>query len=282
MAETQGPDGRLTDTGAAGPTSSGDPVVPEGATEPSGAGVPSAVTPGGGAPTGVTPGVGKPGAGTQSVTAESGPILEQHDGGPSVPPTPEAVVDLVHRIEASEGLDRPAEVVEKVANAVAPAGPVHDALTGTWLGHALHPLMTDFPLGMWLSASLLDFVGGKASRTASRRLVGLGVLAAVPTAATGLAEWLHVDRASRRVGVVHANSNSLGLVLYTASYLARRRGHHFRGVALAVGGGMAASFGGYLGGHLSIARKAGTLDERFAEPANGAEPATGGEPGLGS
>jgi uncharacterized membrane protein len=184
--------------------------------------------------------------------------------GPSTPP---ALVETVHRIEASEAWDGPGRVVERLARAVAPPGRAHDVLTGTWLGHAVHPLLTDVPLGMWMSGSLLDFVGGRSARPAARRLIGLGVAAAVPTAATGLAEWLHVDRPARRVGVVHANANTIGLALYGASFVARRRGHHLRGVALGVAGGLAAIAGGYLGGHLTLARKAGSRDPRFALPA---------------
>ena len=260
MADSEGHSERLTGTGEGGSTSPGNPASPTGPD--------TAATPG---PLAATPtGTSAP-TSTESPApisaAEGGTLADRHEGGRAIPPTPQAVVDMVHRIEASEGLDRPAGVVEKVANAVARPGAAHDALTGKWLGHALHPLMTDIPLGMWMSASLLDLVGGRASRKASRRLVGLGIVAAVPTAATGLAEWLHVDRASRRVGVVHANSNSLGLVLYTASYLARRRGHHMRGAVLGIGGGLAATFGGYLGAHLTIARKAGTRDDRFVQPA---------------
>ena len=42
-----------------------------------------------------------------------------------------------------------------------PDGPVKDALSGTWLGHALHPLLTDLPIGTWTSAVLLDWLGGQ-------------------------------------------------------------------------------------------------------------------------
>jgi uncharacterized membrane protein len=180
---------------------------------------------------------------------------------------PSALVEAMHRIEGSPALDRPADVVERLARAVVRPGATEDALTGAWLGHALHPLLTDIPLGTWLSASLLDLVGGRAARPAARRLIGIGILNALPTAATGLAEWLQADRAARRVGVVHAHANTVGLLLYGASYRARRKGRHLRGVALGMAGGMAAIAGGYLGGHLSLARKAGYRDPRFAVPA---------------
>jgi uncharacterized membrane protein len=127
--------------------------------------------------------------------------------------------------------------------------------------------MTDFPLGTWMSASLLDLVGGRSARPAAQRLVGFGVAAAIPTAATGLAEWLRVDRATRRVGVVHATVNTTAMALYAASFVARRRGRHGPAVALGITGGVTATIGGYFGGHLSLARKAGTRDPRLAEPA---------------
>jgi len=184
------------------------------------------------------------------------------------PRTPSALVEAMHRIEGSAILDRPAEVVERLARAVVRPGATEDALTGAWLGHALHPLLTDIPLGTWLSASLLDVVGGRAARPAARRLIGIGILNALPTAATGLAEWLQTDRPARRVGVVHAQANTVGLLLYGASYRARRNGRHLRGVALGMAGGIAAMAGGYLGGHLSLARKAGYRDPRFAVPAD--------------
>lgn len=207
-----------------------------------------------------TVGVAPGSAGTAAATDAPG-----HD----VPDVPPALVELVQRIEGASALDRPGAAVERLARAVARPGPARDALTGTWLGHALHPLMTDFPLGLWLSTSLLDLVGGRRSRPAAQRLLAFGVLAAVPTAATGLAEWLYVDRPARRVGVVHAGVNTMALALYTASLRARWRGRHGRGVLLGIAGGLTATAGGYLGGHLTLARKEGSRDPRFAVPAGG-------------
>ena len=125
-------------------------------------------------------------------------------------------------------------------------------LSGQWLGHAFHPLLTDIPLGCWTSASLLDLVGGRSARSASRRLVGLGVLTSLPTAAAGLSDWAHIDRRSQRVGVVHAAANGAVLALFGASYLARRRGRHGGGVALGMAGGVVAIYSGFLGGHLTL------------------------------
>jgi uncharacterized membrane protein len=204
----------------------------------------------------------------------AGPQAAAGPGGEAVPPVRSPLVDAVTHIEDNAGLDAPAEAVERLATAVVRPGPVESALTGRWMGHALHPLMTDLPIGFWTSSFVLDLVGGKASRKASDRLLLLGILAAVPTAATGLAEFLGTDKRSRRVGVVHANANTVGLALYTASYVARKRGRRGRGVALALAGSTLATVGGFLGGHLAIGRKAGTSDvERDTGPAVVAPPA---------
>ena len=131
-------------------------------------------------------------------------------------------------------------------------------LQGRWLGHALHPLLTDVPLGCWLSANLLDLLGGRRSRPAAQRLVGLGLMAVPPTMATGWADWSTIeDDGPRRVGVVHAVGNAAVGSLYFLSWRARRRGRHLRGAALGLTGGLLAMGTGYLGGHLSFARGAG-------------------------
>ena len=141
-----------------------------------------------------------------------------------------------------------------------------NALRGAWFGHALHPVLTDFPLGAWMSASVLDLVGGRTARRASRRLIGFGLMVAAPTAAAGLAEWQATTGTARRVGVVHASVNGTATALYASSWIARRRGHHARGVLLGIAGGLVATLGGYFGGHLSLVREIGTVDPALEEP----------------
>ena len=186
---------------------------------------------------------------------------------PQEPPAtaaPPALVDALRRLEASPVLDRAARPLAAAAGRVLRSPSVADGLRGAWLGHALHPLLTDFPLGAWSSASFLDLFGGRAARPAARRLVGFGLLASLPTALSGLAERQSVPgRGARRVGVVHAAVNSAATVLYGCSWVARRRGRHGRAVALGVAGGVVATAAGYLGGHLSLVRKLGTADPDF-------------------
>lgn len=168
--------------------------------------------------------------------------------------------DAVRRLESDDRWDPVADSLTDAAEPLT-SGTAGSVLRGEWLGHALHPLMTDLPIGCWTSSMLLDLVGGRRSRAASRRLVGLGVLTALPTAATGLVELSTIeDRRIRRVAAVHALGNTVALGMYAASYSARRRQHHLRGVALGMAGGTVASVTGFLGGHMSFARGAGVQD----------------------
>jgi nitrite reductase/ring-hydroxylating ferredoxin subunit len=166
---------------------------------------------------------------------------------------PYRLAEEVERAEALDSIARPAS--KAVANAI-PHGPLKDLLSGTFLGHPLHPLLTDVPLGAWFSAIALDVVGGKAAEDAADKLVGIGVLAAFPTVASGLSDWSDFLGGERRVGFVHAVANAVALACFGSSYVARRRGARGKGRFLSLLGGAAMSAGGYLGGHLSFAQGA--------------------------
>jgi nitrite reductase/ring-hydroxylating ferredoxin subunit len=121
------------------------------------------------------------------------------------------------------------------------------------------------PIGSWLAATFLDFAGGRASRPAAQRLIAFGAVAALPTAFTGASDWVDTTGAERRVGLVHAAMNYTALATYTASWLARRRGRHTRGVALAIAGLSVLGIGGWLGGHLSYALGVGVDTTAFEQ-----------------
>jgi uncharacterized membrane protein len=150
------------------------------------------------------------------------------------------------------GLDRGVDVLERVAGRVAPPGPRRAALQGDWLGHPVHPALTDLVIGFWTSAFVLDLLPVRRLRAASDAFVALGLAAALPTVATGLADWTALDRENRRIGVVHAGANAAATGCYALSLLARVRGRRVRGVALSTLGAAAATVGGYLGGHLAF------------------------------
>lgn len=168
------------------------------------------------------------------------------------------LLDLMGRLEGDERLDRVAETMRKAARPIAD-GPMGPVLRGEWLGHALHPLLTDLPLGCWSSAAMLDLVGGKGARRAAQKLVGMGVAWSLPTMASGASEWPTLrDPRVRRVAAAHAAGNVGVTLCYYWSWRARRKGHHLRGIAFGMAGGLGALATGYTGGHLSLTRRAGT------------------------
>jgi uncharacterized membrane protein len=179
------------------------------------------------------------------------------------------IVDLTLRLEETNGLDRPVQALEPLVESVFGREPQGSVLRGEWLGHALHPLLTDVTLGTWTSASLLDLVGGAGSRAAAQRLVAAGLLAAGPTAWTGWAEWSTAGPREKRVGLVHAVTNAVAIGTYAASWSARRRGRYAKGVGLAMAGAAVAGVGGYLGGHLAAARKVGSHHPVFSDEGQG-------------
>jgi nitrite reductase/ring-hydroxylating ferredoxin subunit/uncharacterized membrane protein len=178
-----------------------------------------------------------------------------------------ALRQAVGRVEQAAVLDGPGKAVQHAVNAATRPTPLKNALNGTWLGHPAHPLFTDLPLGAWSAGVTLDWIGGKAGRKAADRLIALGCLAAIPTAATGAAQYSDFnDGPSRRVGLVHAAANVAALGLFTASWLARRRGQRWRGKALGLAGVAAQSAGGWLGGYLAYDLGLGVKRTAFQQP----------------
>jgi nitrite reductase/ring-hydroxylating ferredoxin subunit/uncharacterized membrane protein len=180
-----------------------------------------------------------------------------------------AAHDVVDRLAELEQLDQPAKLVGKSVRDAIPAGPVKDALSGSWMGHALHPLLTDLPIGTWTSAVLLDWLGGQSGRRAADRLIGLGIAFTLPTAVTGMTEWADSevgDEHVRRVGLIHAVSNVGATALFGASLAARKSGARGAGKALALAGAGILGASGYLGGHLSYAKGIGVDQTAFEEP----------------
>jgi nitrite reductase/ring-hydroxylating ferredoxin subunit len=175
-------------------------------------------------------------------------------------------VESLGRVEA---LDAPASAVSGWVRKAIPKGPVKDAVSGTWLGHALHPLLTDLPNGFWTSAVVLDWLGGGDAEDAADRLVALGVASTVPAIVTGANDWADTTVANatvRRVGLVHALANAAATSLFAGSLAARRRGARGTGRLLALAGVGVMGASGHLGGHLSFAEAVG-VDQTVFEAA---------------
>ncbi|MFC9556116.1 DUF2231 domain-containing protein [Rhodococcus sp. NPDC056960] len=132
------------------------------------------------------------------------------------------------------------------------AGPL---LRGSWLGHPVHPVLVSLPIGAWIGATVFDLA--LRDHVGARRLIGLGLLATPPTLMTGWADWAERDTRQRRVGLIHAEANAVGVVAMLASYLRRRHGTDARAIATSTAGLLAIGIGGALGGHLTYAMGAG-------------------------
>jgi nitrite reductase/ring-hydroxylating ferredoxin subunit/uncharacterized membrane protein len=174
--------------------------------------------------------------------------------------TAPALHDLAERVGELTPLDPIGRTIGKTVRNLVPPGPVKDALSGTWLGHALHPLLTDLPIGTWTSATMLDLVGGEDAAGAADTLITIGIVVSLPTLWTGWTEYGDSevgDPRVRRIGIVHAASNGTALACYIASLGARRRGRRGRGTVLGLAGAAALGVGGFFGGHLSYAKGVG-------------------------
>ena len=167
----------------------------------------------------------------------------------------------IDRIGDAKVLDAVADQVDHLVRPVLEPTQVKNALSGTWLGHRLHPLLTDITIGSFTGAALVDVLAPRHGRIA-RRLIGVGIMSALPTAASGMSDWIDVYEDGRRIGLVHMAGNSLGLVLFTRSWLRRRQGG-MKGRLSSVLGLAVLSISGYLGGHLTYVRGVGVDHTAF-------------------
>lgn len=133
---------------------------------------------------------------------------------------------------------------------------LHDLLDGTWFGAPLHPALTDVPIGSWVAAFALDAVGELTDSPAIARAADaallVGVVGALPTAATGAGDWRDLTGEQRRIATLHAVLNTVGLGLTVASLAQRARGHRGSGRALSATGMAVSGLAAHLGGALSF------------------------------
>ncbi|MBY8882298.1 Rieske 2Fe-2S domain-containing protein [Actinacidiphila acidipaludis] len=167
---------------------------------------------------------------------------------------PGTVLALMGRLEQAESLDGLVEIVRRAVRSV-PLGKGRDALHGRWLGHPVHPVLVQVPMGAWLSSAVLDWVPG--SRHASTLLIAVGLAGAGPAVLAGLVDWAELEREQTRVGLLHAALNATAVGCYAYSLVARLTGHHLRGRALALAGLCAVGAGGAVGGHLAYRQASG-------------------------
>ena len=159
-------------------------------------------------------------------------------------------MQLFSRLEQASALDG---VASKLTAAISSTPQrLRDALHGVWLGHSLHPVLVQAPVGAFISAGVLDLM--PATRRAATTLIAFGTATTLPAVAAGWVDWSALTKDKQRPGLVHASANVVAIGLYAASLVARSRGRSGR--ALSYAGLSVAGLGAYIGGHISYARGA--------------------------
>jgi nitrite reductase/ring-hydroxylating ferredoxin subunit len=129
---------------------------------------------------------------------------------------------------------------------------------GRWLGHPLHPALSDLPIGFWAGSALLDLADRDPAPEGGLDPAGLftaaGIAAAIATAATGVVDWTVSDDQDRRVGLFHGVLNTAALGLQGMSLAARLAGHRGTARGLGTAGLAVTGAAAYLGGHLVFAK----------------------------
>jgi nitrite reductase/ring-hydroxylating ferredoxin subunit/uncharacterized membrane protein len=138
---------------------------------------------------------------------------------------------------------------------------VKDMLNGTWLGHSVHPVLTDIPIGAWSGTMLLDLVSlndeSEGLANGADLSLAIGLLGATGAAVTGVTDWSDLDGTDRRVGLMHGLLNGTITVMYLISLVLRRTGQRRAGIAWSTTGYLASLFSAYLGGELVFAKGVG-------------------------
>ena len=170
------------------------------------------------------------------------------------------------KISEQTWIDRAADPIQRVMEPAFHRVPVvASVLHGEWLGHPLHAALTDIPVGAWSTGfvfDLADVLGAtRRLRGAADAAMVVGLVSAMGAAVTGMADWSTTRGEAKRVGFVHAATNSVIAILYGASIFARRNRKRNLGVALSSVGFGLLLFSSWLGGELSYRHGVGVRSE---------------------
>ncbi|MCO5948602.1 Rieske 2Fe-2S domain-containing protein [Mucilaginibacter flavidus] len=138
---------------------------------------------------------------------------------------------------------------------------IKNFLHGTWLGHPLHPVITDVPIGAWTVAAVLDgleLAGKNKYKAGADAAIALGLAGAVGSAVTGLTDWTGTTKKKRKIGLLHGILNLSATALYATSLVLRNcKGSRNRAITLAMLGYGVTGIAAYLGGHLVYSEQLG-------------------------
>ena len=184
------------------------------------------------------------------------------------------VENVIERIPALA--ENGSKIAQAIHNAVLNGGDqarkAVDVLHGTWLGHPLHPVLTDIPIGAWTLAVMCDLVAAQRGSAEAEKmadaLVAIGVVAAIPTALAGMADYSAIDQSALSLGAAHGFLNTAGLALNALSIRDRATGNRQRGVILSTVAFGILNVSAWIGGDMVYNRKIGV---NHVEEAGGPE-----------
>lgn len=173
---------------------------------------------------------------------------------------------LAQVIDKQDALDTASDALQPAVTNLFKAGgeagqAAKNFLHGTWLGHPLHPVLTDIPVGAWTTALALDAIEAVSGReefgSAADAAIAIGLVGALGAAATGITDWSETEGRGRKVGLVHGLLNAGAATLYATSLVMRRTKARRAGVGLSMLGFLVSGAAAYLGGHLVFGEKIG-------------------------
>jgi nitrite reductase/ring-hydroxylating ferredoxin subunit/uncharacterized membrane protein len=179
------------------------------------------------------------------------------------------------RIAEQPELDRIAKplgdaVVAAYQNAGSVGNAVKNALHGVWLHHPLHSVLTDIPIGAWMTTIALDAkaasTGDRAYARAADFALAFGLVGAAGSAVTGLTDWSETSGRAKRIGLVHGLLNVTATALMLSAYVLRRRRERRAGEVCTVAGMGVATAAAYLGGQLVYGERIGVTHAVVEEP----------------
>lgn len=138
---------------------------------------------------------------------------------------------------------------------------IKNFLHGTWLGHPLHPVLTDIPIGSWTVAMVLDGIelaGNDDYKPGADAAIAIGIAGALGSAVTGLTDWTGTTKKRRKVGLMHGILNLTATSLYATSLILRhRKGSRGAAITFAMIGYGVTTAAAYLGGQLVYGEQTG-------------------------
>ncbi len=173
---------------------------------------------------------------------------------------------IIDSIESQEWLGKAGDAIQPVIISAFKSGgetgqKIKNFLHGTWLGHPLHPVLTDIPIGAWTSAAVLDTMelsGNDNFKSGADAAVTIGIAGALAAAVAGLTDWTGTTKKKRKLGLMHGLINIAATSLYVTSLILRRKEESRRAaIFYSLGGYALVTASSWLGGYLVFTEQLG-------------------------